>query len=137
MVFVGFQELYPICRGDVVLIKKDPIWIAGGTAMPFCQKCGREVADDDAYCSHCGVAVGLVEETYDVAADSLIERVKGFIHEGNVNRIIVKNEAGDVLLEIPVTVGVIGVLLAPWLAALGAITALVTRCTIVVQRKPE
>ncbi len=105
--------------------------------MPFCQKCGNEVATDDAYCSHCGVVVGLVEETYSVSSDSLVERVKEFIHEGNVNRIIVKNDAGDVLLEIPVTVGVIGVLLAPWLAALGAITALVTRCTIVVQRKPE
>ena len=107
------------------------------TAMPFCKKCGREVAEDHAYCSHCGVAVGLVEETYSVSADSLIARVRGFIHEGNVNRIIVKNDAGDVLLEIPVTVGVIGVLLAPWLAALGAITAMATRCTIVVQRKPE
>jgi hypothetical protein len=57
------------------------------------------------------------------------------LHEGNVTRIIVKDEKGKVLLEIPVTVGVIGVILAPWLAALGVITALATNCTVVVERR--
>ena len=61
--------------------------------------------------------------------------MKELLHEGNVIRIIVKNEKGAVLFEIPATVGVVGVVLAPWLAALGAIAALATKCTIVVERK--
>jgi len=70
-----------------------------------------------------------------VSSDNLIEKVKELLHEGNVNRIIVKDDKGKILLEIPATVGVIGVLLAPWLAALGAITALATNCKIIVERK--
>ena len=65
----------------------------------------------------------------------MIEKVKELLHEGNVTRIIVKNEAGKTLLEIPATVGVIGVLLAPWLAALGTIAALAAKCKIVVERR--
>jgi hypothetical protein len=61
--------------------------------------------------------------------------VKELIHEGNVRRIIVKDETGRILLEIPVTIGLIGVVLVPWLAALGAIAALATRCTIIVERR--
>jgi hypothetical protein len=57
------------------------------------------------------------------------------LHEGNVTRIVIKDDAGKVLLEIPATVGVIGVVLAPWLAALGAIAALATNCKIVVERR--
>jgi len=57
------------------------------------------------------------------------------LHEGNVTRIIVKNEEGKTLIEIPATVGVIGALFAPWLAALGAIAALATKCKIVVERR--
>jgi len=53
----------------------------------------------------------------------------------NVTRIIIKDEKGKVMLEIPATVGVIGVLLVPWLAALGAIAALVAKCRIVVERR--
>ncbi len=68
-------------------------------------------------------------------SDNLIERVKELLREGNVTRIIGKNEKGDVLLEIPATVGVIGVILVPWLAALGAIAALATKCRILVEKK--
>ncbi|KYK37023.1 MAG: hypothetical protein AYK19_07745 [Theionarchaea archaeon DG-70-1] len=70
-----------------------------------------------------------------VDSDRLIETVKELIHEGNVRRIIVKDENGKLLMEIPVTIGVIGALIAPWLAALGAIAALATRCTIIVERR--
>lgn len=88
------------------------------------------------FCSSCGTAVEKVtSEEYSVSSDGLIEKVKELLHEGNVTRIIVKNEKGDVLLEIPATVGVIGVVLAPWLAALGAIAALATNCRIVVVRR--
>jgi hypothetical protein len=63
------------------------------------------------------------------------KKIKDLVHEGNVSRIIVKDESGKPLLEIPVTAGVVGVLLAPWLAAAGVIAALMTKCTIVVVRK--
>lgn len=75
----------------------------------------------------------MVREEFSVSADNLIERVKELLHEGNITRIIVKDEAGKVLLEIPV--GVVGVVLAPWLAALGVIAALVTNCRVVVERR--
>jgi repressor of nif and glnA expression len=77
----------------------------------------------------------VVREEFSVSADNLIERVKELLHEGNITRIIVKGEAGKVLLEIPATVGVVGVVLAPWLAALGVIAALVTNCRVVVKRR--
>ena len=70
-----------------------------------------------------------------VSADDLVERVKELISEGNVSRLIVRNERGDTLLEIPVTVGVIEALFVPYLAALGAVAALATRCTIAVERR--
>lgn len=77
----------------------------------------------------------MVREEFSVSADNLIGRVKELLHEGNITRIIVKDEAGKVLLEIPATVGVVGVVLAPWLAALGVIAALVTNCRVVVERR--
>jgi len=76
-------------------------------------------------------------EEFKVSSEDLVSKVKELIHEGNVTRILVKDEGGKTLLDIPVTLGVIGVLLAPWLAALGAIAALVTQCTIVVERREE
>jgi hypothetical protein len=99
-------------------------------------KCGAKLGEDDNFCSSCGAAVAKVtSEQFSVSSDDLIERVKELLHEGNVTRIIVKNEKGEVLLEIPATVGVIGVVLVPWLAALGAIAALATNCKIVVERR--
>jgi len=76
-------------------------------------------------------------EEFSVSAEDLIKKIKELIHEGNVTRIIVKNEEGKTLLEIPATVGVIGAILAPWMAALGVIAALATRCTIVVERRED
>jgi hypothetical protein len=76
-----------------------------------------------------------VREEFTVTADNLVDKVKELLHEGNVTRIIIKDTKGKQLLEIPVTIGVIGFLIAPWLAALGAIAALATNCTIVVERR--
>ena len=101
----------------------------------FCWKCGREVPDDVNYCASCGAAVNTTREEYTVASNDLITRVKELIHEGNVTRIIVQNESGETLLEIPATVGVIGAIVAPWMAALGVIAALATRCKIIVIKK--
>lgn len=73
-------------------------------------------------------------QQFSVSADEVTKKVKELIHEGNVSKITVKDESGKSLLEIPVTAGVVGVLLAPWLAAAGAIAAVATKCTIVVVR---
>lgn len=104
--------------------------------MSYCVKCGAKLEIDAMFCSSCGAKVSKVTtEEYSVSSDNLIERVKELLHEGNVTRIIVENEKGDVLLEIPATVGVIGIVLVPWVAALGAIAALATNCKIVVEKR--
>jgi hypothetical protein len=88
------------------------------------------------YCLKCGSKLGrVVTEQFSVDSDDLVKKVKDLLHEGNVTKIIVKDEKGNLLLEVPATAGLIGVVLAPWLAALGTIAALVTRCTISVERK--
>jgi len=103
--------------------------------MSYCPKCGAELPAEAKYCPSCGASVTKTRsEELSLSAEDLVDRVKELIHEGNVRRIIVKNERGDQLLEIPVTVGLIGALFAPYLAALGVIAALATRCTIVVER---
>jgi len=76
-------------------------------------------------------------EEYAVTGDSLVARVKELAHEGNIRRITIKNEEGNTLIDIPLTVGVVGALLLPVLAAIGAIAALVTDCTIVVEKVEE
>ena len=104
--------------------------------LTYCSKCGKKLDLDDVFCSSCGEKVDkITTEEYSVDSDNLIERVKELLHEGNVTRIIVKNEKEETLLEIPATIGVIGVVLVPWLAALGAIAALVSRCKIVVEKR--
>lgn len=77
----------------------------------------------------------IVTEKLSVSADNLIQEVKELIREGNVTRIIIKDDKGRILFEMPATIGVIGALLVPWLAALGAIAALATNCTIIVERR--
>lgn len=69
-----------------------------------------------------------------VLGRDLVDKVKFLIHEGNVRRIIIKDEHGNTFVEIPVTVAAVGVILAPVLAAVGAISALVAKFTIVVER---
>ena len=71
-----------------------------------------------------------------VEGEDLIAKVRDLIHEGNVRRIIIKNADGAVLAEVPVTVGVVGAVIAPSLAVVGAIAAVVTDCSITVERKP-
>lgn len=75
------------------------------------------------------------EETFHVKGEKLLEKVKALIREGNVRRIIIKDKEGKVLVEFPLTFGVVGAVLAPMLAAIGAIAALVTQCSITVQRE--
>ena len=74
---------------------------------------------------------------FHVSGDELLKKVKEIIHEGNVNRIIIKSEEGKTYLEIPVTIGLIGALLLPVFAAVGALAALVSNFTIEVIRKED
>jgi hypothetical protein len=74
------------------------------------------------------------QDELNVLGDELVARVRELVNEGNVRRIIVKHE-GRTLLEIPLTLGVVGVLLAPQVAALGAMAALLTRCTLAIERE--
>lgn len=75
-------------------------------------------------------------EEIQVLGRDLVEKVTSLIHEGNVQRIIIRDTQGNTFLEIPVTVAAVGVVLAPVLAALGALSALVAKFTIVVERRP-
>lgn len=76
-------------------------------------------------------------EEFSVNGEELLAKVKALINEGNVRRIIIKDTDGKTVIELPVTIGVVGALLAPMLAAVGAVAALVTKCTIVVERREE
>ena len=73
-------------------------------------------------------------DTYEVEGDDLLSKVKEIIHEGNVRRIIIKNEEGKQLIEVPLTVGVVGAVLLPVWAAIGVIAAIVTSASIEVER---
>ena len=76
-------------------------------------------------------------EEFSVSGEELLAKVKSLINEGNIRRIIIKDESGKTLVELPLTIGVIGTVFAPVLAAVGAIAALVTKCTIVVERRED
>jgi hypothetical protein len=102
----------------------------------FCTNCGAPLNQGDKFCLVCGMrAAKVTTEEYTVASNNLVERVKELLHEGNVTRVIVKDEKGTTLIEIPATVGVIGAVVLPWLAVLGVIAALATKCKIVVERR--
>lgn len=75
------------------------------------------------------------KEEFKVSGEDLLKRVKELINEGNVRRLSIKNKDGRVLVEFPLTIGAVAALLAPALAAVGAIAALLTECTIVVERE--
>ncbi|MCH7491709.1 MAG: DUF4342 domain-containing protein [Gemmatimonadetes bacterium] len=84
----------------------------------------------------------VVEETveteeHQVRGDSLIAKIKELIHEGNITRVIIKNDRGRTLIEIPLSLGVVGIALAPVWAAIGAIAALAADLKVVVEKKSE
>src|SRR5580700_11179203 len=76
-------------------------------------------------------------EEIKVLGNELADKVKALIHEGNVRRVIIKNEQGHTFMEIPVTVAAIGAIFAPILAAVGALAAMAARFTVVVERTAE
>jgi hypothetical protein len=73
-------------------------------------------------------------EEFRVNGEELIAKIKNLIKEGNIRKIIIKDKEGKVVFEIPLTFGVVGVLIAPQLAAIGAIAALLTEATVVVEK---
>ena len=74
-------------------------------------------------------------EEFVVTGDNLVAKVKEIIKTGNASEIIIKNEKNETLIKFPVTIGVVGVIVAPVLAAVGAVAALVTECKIVVVKR--
>ena len=76
-------------------------------------------------------------EEFKLSGDELVAKVKELVREGNIRRVAIKNEEGRTLIDIPLTMGVVGALVAPQLAALGAIAALVTHGSIVVEKIDE
>ena len=76
-------------------------------------------------------------EELSISGEDLVSTVKNLVHQGNIRRITIQNKEGKTLLEIPLTLGVVGALLLPTLAALGALAAIVTECKIVVERIDE
>ncbi len=73
-------------------------------------------------------------EEFHVNGEELLAKIKQLIHAGNIRRIIIKDKDGKILIEFPLTFGVVGLVLAPTLAAVGAVAALVTEATIVVEK---
>ncbi len=76
-------------------------------------------------------------EKIEVKGEELLAKVKELIHEGNVRKIIILSEDGDRIIEIPLTLGVVGALVLPTLAAVGAMAAILAKCTIEIERVEE
>lgn len=75
------------------------------------------------------------KEEFKVNGKQLLKKVKALIKDGNARRIIIKNEKNETVIEVPLTIGAIGAVLVPVLAAVGAVAALLSDCTIVVEKK--
>ena len=80
---------------------------------------------------------GEKHEEYSVCGEDLLSRVKELVREGNIRRITIRSDEGNTLIEIPLAIGVVGAVLLPVWAAIGAIAALVTNCTIAVERRED
>jgi Domain of unknown function (DUF4342) len=76
-------------------------------------------------------------ESFKVTGDEILTKVKEIVREGNARRIIIKNEKDETVAEFPLTIGAIGAVMAPVFAAVGALAALLTNCTILVEKKVD
>jgi len=76
-------------------------------------------------------------EEFQVSGEKLVAKLNELLRQGNIRRITIKNDEGKTLIEIPLTIGVVGAVLLPVWAAIGAIAALVTKCTILIERVEE
>jgi hypothetical protein len=109
--------------------------------MVKCGECRSVLPQDARFCPNCGTQIGLKKDVYHVSAGGLVGKVKEIFKDARVKRIIVKDEKGKLLLSIPVTWGTAGavamITLAPWLAALGVIAGIVSRCKIEVEKSED
>jgi len=90
----------------------------------------RAEEQEDAKAQH------IEKEEFSLSGGELLDKVKDLLHQGNIRRIVIKHD-GSTILELPLTFAAVGVLIAPQLAAVGAVAALLTRCSIVVERIVE
>src|SRR5262245_47888695 len=74
-------------------------------------------------------------EEFQFSGDTLLAKVKEIIRQGNIRRVVIRNDEGKTLIDVPLTIGVVGTLLAPQLAAIGAIAALVMHGTILIEKE--
>jgi hypothetical protein len=74
-------------------------------------------------------------ETFNLSGENLLNKIKELIKEGNVRKVIIHDQSGKELMSFPLTVGVVGLVFAPVLAAVGALAALVGECTVTVERE--
>lgn len=77
------------------------------------------------------------KETFKISGENLLKKIKELIEEGNVNRITIHDKNGKELMNFPLTIGVVGAVFAPILAAIGALAALVSECSITVEREEK
>lgn len=77
------------------------------------------------------------KESFSISGENLLKKVKELINEGNIRKISIHDKDGKELMNFPLTVGVVGALFAPVLAAIGAVAALIGECTITVERETE
>jgi CBS domain-containing protein len=79
----------------------------------------------------------MTKESFSIHGENLLKKVKELIEEGNVRKITIVDKSGKEVASFPLTVGVVGALILPMLAAVGAIAALITECTITVEREED
>ena len=77
----------------------------------------------------------ITKESFKISSENLLKKVKELIEEGNINRITIHDKSDKEIMSFPVTIGVVGVVLAPMLAAVGALAALISECTVTVERE--
>jgi hypothetical protein len=78
-----------------------------------------------------------ITEEFKVMGENLVDKIKELIKEGNIRKITIHDKSGKELMSFPLTVGVVGTVFMPVLAAVGAMAALITECTITVEREEE
>ena len=75
------------------------------------------------------------KEEFEVSGEEVLKKIKEIVQAGNAREVLIKDEEGNIVITVPLTIGAVGVLLLPTLAAVGAVAALLTKCTIVVVKK--
>ena len=78
-----------------------------------------------------------INETFTVKGEQILKKIKELIEEGNVRKITIHDKAGKEIMSFPLTIGVVGVMLAPLFAAVGALAALISECEISVERESQ